>query len=99
MNHFEISLPAIQTILDKLKVIDSKIELIQKKKPNDEVWLNSKDAAKALGITTRTLFSYKNQFLIPFSQFGREIRYRAEDVQQFLMDHYVKATIEGRRGE
>ena len=58
-----------------------------------ETWLNTKQAAQALQITTRTLQSYRDQGMIPFSQFGREIRYRQSDIQEFLLEHYIK----GRR--
>ena len=91
MEQILINLPAIADIKQKLEVIDSKLELIQKNKAYTNVWLSTTEAAKALGITTRTLQSYRDQAMIPYSQFGREIRYRAEDIQAFLMDHYVKS--------
>ncbi len=52
--------------------------------------LTSKEAAQTLRITTRTLQTYRDQGTIPFIQFGREVRYHDEDIQQFLLDHYVK---------
>ena len=60
---------------------------------NTEIWLTSKQAAKVLQKTTRTLQSYRDQGMIPFSQHGREIRYRQSDIQDYLFDHYI----EGRR--
>jgi excisionase family DNA binding protein len=54
------------------------------------LWLNTKEVAKALGVTTRTVQNYRDQGMLPFSQIGRVIRYRDEDVQDFLMTHYVE---------
>lgn len=99
MEKIIFDLPWVHDILTELNEIKKRLEEINNERISRESWLNSKEAAKALGITTRTLQSYRDQGFIPFSQFGREIRYKAEDIQQFLMDHYVKATIEGRRGE
>jgi excisionase family DNA binding protein len=90
MRTIEIALPGVDEILHKLEVIDGRILLMLNEGSQNNVWLTSKEAAKALRVTTRTLQSYRDQGLIPFTQFGREVRYRAEDVQFFLMDHYIK---------
>jgi len=57
--NFSFELPALQDILNKLEKIDSRLESVLISKPQTEVWLNSKDAAIALGITTRTLQTYR----------------------------------------
>ena len=83
----------IQQIWDKIEVVESKLDLILKQsKLNDHSteWVNSKQAALFLGVTTRTLQTKRDQGDIPFTQFGREVRFRAEDLQIFLMSHYVK---------
>jgi MerR family transcriptional regulator, repressor of the yfmOP operon len=90
MTTVNFQIPALQVILDKLEVIDGRILSMLNEGSQNNMWLTSKEAAKALRVTTRTLQSYRDQGLIPFTQFGREVRYRAEDVQFFLMDHYVK---------
>lgn len=79
-----------QHVITKLEVIDSKLESIQKERTFNMKVLTSKEAAQALRVTTRTLQTYRDQGTIPFFQFGREVRFHAEDIQQFLMDHYVK---------
>ena len=90
MNTIEMNLPALDEINSRLEVIDSKLESIQKERTPNNTVLTSKEAAQALRVTTRTLQSYRDQGIIPFTQFGREVRYHDEDIQQFLMDHYVK---------
>ena len=90
MNNISLKFPALDEINLRLAGIDSKLESIQKGKALNNTLLTSKEAAKALRITTRTLQSYRDQGIIPFFQIGREVRFHAEDIQQFLMDHYVK---------
>jgi excisionase family DNA binding protein len=89
MKNVKFKIPALEVILNRLDKIDSQLESVLISKPQTEVWLSTKDAAKALGITTRTLQSYRDQGMIPYSQFGREIRYRQSDIQDFLLEHYV----------
>lgn len=47
-------------------------------------WLSTADAAKSLGITTRTLYRFINQGDLPAYRFGRVIRVKQEDVDQFI---------------
>jgi len=90
MNEISLKFPAIEELFSKLEVIDSKLESIKKEETLNKKVLTSKEAALALRVTTRTLQTYRDQGIIPFFQFGREVRYHAEDIQLFLMDHYVK---------
>ena len=74
-------------LVEKVDLIIEKLD--QKLKPADlaDKWLTTKEAAKALQVTPRSLQNYRDRGIIPFSQFGREVRYLATDIQQFLMDH------------
>lgn len=56
----------------------------------EELWINTAAAAQYLGVTTRTIANYRERGQIPFAQVGRIIRYRREDLNRFLMEHYVK---------
>jgi excisionase family DNA binding protein len=59
-------------------------------------WINTEEAAQYLGVTTRTIANYRERGMIPFSQVGRIIRYRKEDLEGFLMEHYVQPYNYGR---
>ena len=83
-------LSKIQQIIKKLDVIETKLETIQRRKSLEGLLLTTKEASTALKISTRTLQTYRDQGTIPYIQFGREVRYRPDDIQQFLMGHYVK---------
>jgi len=96
MNTMILEMPAMEEILTRLEKIDSRLESLEKTTSLTGIWLTTKEAAKALKVTPRCLQNYRDRGDIPFSQFGREVRYYAEDIRQFLMDHYVKGKAEGR---
>lgn len=47
-------------------------------------WLSTADAAKALGITPRTLYRFINQGDLAAYRFGRVIRVKRVDVEAFI---------------
>lgn len=47
-------------------------------------WLDNQDVCQMLGITKRTLQSYRERGAIPYSQVGNKIYYRAEDVKRAI---------------
>lgn len=99
MKQLKIQIPLLEEIYSKLEVIESKLNSISKRKDQEFSWLNTKEVAELLQVSTRTIQSYRDQGIIPFSQFGREVRYRSDDIQEFLMNHYVKFNFTERRGD
>ena len=47
-------------------------------------WLSTADAAKFLGITSRTLYRFLDEGLIAGYRFGRVIRLKQSDVDSFI---------------
>jgi hypothetical protein len=54
-----------------------------------ETWLDIPETAKWLKVSPRTLQNYRDQGLLPYSQYGAKIYFRLQDLQEFLMKHYV----------
>ena len=52
--------------------------------PGSVDWLSTADAAKALGITPRTLYRFINQGDLTAYRFGRVIRVKRVDVDAFI---------------
>lgn len=51
----------------------------------DEItWLSTGEAAKRLGITTRTLYRFLDEGDVPGYRFGRVIRLKETDVNAFI---------------
>jgi len=47
-------------------------------------WLSTQEAARRLGITTRTLYRFVDQGELPAYRMGRVIRLQASDVDHFI---------------
>lgn len=92
MKSIQLNIPFYQEILDKLEDISSKMELMSEKSPLENTWLSNQEVAKLLRVTPRTLQNYRDQGIIPFSQVGPKIYYKASDIQKHLEDHYVKSS-------
>ena len=52
--------------------------------PAEISWLSTKDAARQLGITTRTLYRLIDEGQIPAYKFGRVIRLQEAEVNAFI---------------
>jgi excisionase family DNA binding protein len=50
----------------------------------DIEWLSTQEAARRLGITTRTLYRFVDQGELPAYRMGRVIRLQASDVDRFI---------------
>lgn len=47
-------------------------------------WLSTKEASSRLGITLRTLYRFIDEGQVPAYKFGRVIRLKETDIQQFI---------------
>ena len=47
-------------------------------------WLSTQEAARRLGVTTRTLYRFVDQGELPAYRMGRVIRVKANDVETFI---------------
>ena len=52
--------------------------------PGNVEWLSTADAAKALGITPRTLYRFVNNGELTAYRFGRVIRVKRVDIDAFI---------------
>ena len=57
---------------------------------DDIEWLNTEEAAKRLGITTRTLYRFMDQGRLPSYRFGRVFRLKTSDIELFIEDCRVE---------
>jgi excisionase family DNA binding protein len=51
---------------------------------DDVAWLGTKEASARLGITLRSLYRFIDEGDLPAYKFGRVIRVKVEDVDQFI---------------
>jgi excisionase family DNA binding protein len=91
MNKIEFEMPAINEVLTMLAKIEQKLDEINKLNLNEGQLLNTKQAAEALGMSLRTLQEKRNRMEISFIQHGDIVRFRPKDIDQYLMDHFIKS--------
>ena len=91
MNAKIISNDEFKQLLNKIDKLESKIDNISKQNPLEETWLDIQDVCQLLKISKRTLQSYRDKGVLPFSQNGSKIYYKASDIQQYLVDNYKPA--------
>lgn len=58
--------------------------------PSTIVWLNTEEAARRLGITTRTLYRFIDKGELAAYRFGRVFRLKQADVDAFIDDCRVE---------
>jgi MerR family transcriptional regulator, repressor of the yfmOP operon len=64
----------------------------------NQKWLSSEEVCHLLMISKRTLQNYRDKKIIPFSQISRKIYYRATDIHEYLLNHYIKAAYQKQEG-
>ena len=92
MNVITIESDAFKQIMDKLQSLDNKfVELkMEADTPLSEKWIDNQEAVMLLKTSKRTLQTYRDNNILPYSQIGHKIYYKAADVEKFLKKNYNK---------
>lgn len=75
-----------EKIISKL---DQVLEILNEKSKNSkislsDVWLDNSEVVRILKVSPRTLQSYRDMRIIPFSQIGHKIYFKASDIESIL---------------
>lgn len=55
-----------------------------------EKWLGNDDVCGLLQISKRTLQSYRDNGILPYSQIGRKCYYRVSDIENLISESQIK---------
>ena len=80
--------------IEKLDVLLEGIERMGascKTSPSNEQYLTDKEVSAWLKVSRRTLQDYRNNGILPYTQVGGKILYRASDIEKTLMKGYKEA--------
>lgn len=55
-----------------------------------EKWLGNDDVCELLQISKRTLQSYRDNGILPYSQIGRKCYYRVSDIENLISQSQIK---------
>ena len=88
MDNISISAAKYDELINKLDKLTKHIETKFLINPLPERWLDIQEACQTLNVSKRTLQSYRDNNVLPYSQIGSKIYYKAADIQAHLEKHY-----------
>ncbi len=83
-----ISKKEFQELIDKLNEIEKVVSEKEKGSLNEK-WLDNEDVCEILKISKRALQNYRGKGMLPFSQIGNKIYYKASDIEKHLENNYI----------
>ena len=92
MEVITIQSEAFKSILHEISELKEVIGSKHKLNPLSENWLDIQEVCILLKISKRTLQSYRDNSILPFSQIGGKIYFKAADIEEHLKRHYIKAS-------
>ncbi|MCE8921497.1 helix-turn-helix domain-containing protein [Bacteroides ovatus] len=57
---------------------------------SNENWLDNKQVSDLFKISSRSLQTYRDTGVLPYSQIGRKCYYKTTDIQQFINQQQIK---------
>ena len=96
MNELKLSFPDLNELKLRLDIIEKSLKRLCK---SDQLkpLLSPKELAEVLGKTTRTLQNWRGEQKGPvYCQFGDNIWYRREDVEDFMLQYRINGNNQNR---
>lgn len=84
----------VKAFFSSLEDLSKRVEKVRdNNKPSldGERYYNDKELAVKLKVSRRSLQDYRNNGILPYTQVGGKILYRASDIERVLMDGYKEA--------
>lgn len=84
----------VKAFFSSLEDLSNRVEKIRdNNKPSldGERYYTDKELAVKLKVSRRSLQDYRNNSILPYTQIGGRILYRASDIERTLMDGYKEA--------
>ena len=94
--NLQINSDDFNQLLNKLDELNTKLDSSLNVQPQQKEWLDIQETCKILKVSIKTLSNYRTNGILPFSQIGAKIYFKASDIQEHLNKHYVKAFKERR---
>lgn len=90
MEIISMDIRTFDTFMARVRAIEEKTrELCQQQEDTGlKKWLDNQDVCDMLGISKRTLQTYRDKGLLPFSRIKNKLFYKPEDVEKLLQSSY-----------
>ncbi len=90
MNIIAIEEKTFEQMMQRLADFSKEVkELYQDGKANTE-WLDNQDVCELLNISKRTLQSYRDRGILPYSQIGYKCYYKKSDIERLIEKSILK---------
>jgi excisionase family DNA binding protein len=90
MEVITIASEAFQEIVSKIDTLYEMLKKTKQTQPLSEKWFDVSEVCELLKISKRTLQSYRDNKVLPYSQISGKIYFKATDIEEHLNSHYVK---------
>lgn len=86
MEIISMSVKVFNALAGRVEAIEAKAEALYRRQEDSGLknWLDHQDVCHILGISKRTLQTYREKGLLPYSRIRHKIFYKAEDVRKLL---------------
>ncbi|MBV4204627.1 helix-turn-helix domain-containing protein [Bacteroides salyersiae] len=84
MDIIAIESKTFEQMKERFKGFSNQVKDLCGDNQDKEQWLGNEDVCALLQISLRTLQSYRDSGMLPFSQIGRKCYYRVSDMQQLI---------------
>lgn len=90
MEVITIQSEAFKEIMTKLDELNNNSNSRNDDYPLSERWLDIQEVCQLLKISKRTLQTYRDNKILPYSQVAGKIYFKASDIEEHLKKHYTK---------
>jgi hypothetical protein len=91
MEVITIETTAFQQIISNISELKEVLIRKGRQNPLSDTWLDIAETCILLKISKRTLQTYRDKGLLPFSQISGKIYFRASDIEEHLKKNYITA--------
>jgi hypothetical protein len=77
-------------MMQRFSEFSAQVKNLCGKNKEKEKWLGNQEVCGLLRISLRTLQSYRDTGILPYSQIGHKCYYKASDVEQFINQSQIK---------
>ena len=90
MEIISMGIRTFDTFMTRVRAIEEKTDelCLRQEDTGLKKWLDNQDVCDTLGISKRTLQTYRDKGLLPFSRIKNKLFYKPEDVEKLLQSSY-----------
>ena len=90
MDIVAIESKTFEQIKERFKDFSRQVKDLCGNNQDKEQWLSNGDICNLLQISPRTLQTYRDNGILPFSQIGRKLYYKVSDVENLINQSQIK---------